>query len=672
MSSFRQWYQVNTDLGLQKELYDKTKRNITWNPSGYDNLAPAYWDNPYWVRNENYETDNRNRFIGYAQLDWDITSDLKAMGRYSIDSYGELQEERKAVGSGSGEFGVGRPDVTSGYSRLDRTFSETNLDFMLNYRKKFGENIDLSALLGTNMRRNRTETTFASTNNGLAGPGLYALSNTRDPMDLPEESLTQLGVNGVFGSISLGFSDTYFVDATIRRDQSSSLPKENNAYIYPSVTGSMIFSNLLEIEWLSLGKVRANYAEVGNSAPPLSIKNVYVLNMPLSGTGLATVPNTFLNPDLKPERQKALEGGLEMNFFQSRVGFDLAFYKNNTVDQLMPVRVSYATGYQSKWVNAGEIQNKGMELALFGTPVKMDDFKWDISVNWSKNTSKVLSLYTDESGNKVTNLELAALQGGVSINATVGQPYGTIKGSDFQYHATNGGKLINPANGRYLKSTTNDKVIGDINPDWIAGVRNSFQYKAINLSFLIDIQQGGDIFSLDLWYGMGTGLYEETAENNDLGNQMRDPIVWADPANKTKASGYAATSGGVIEDGVINNPSNNPNYGDDGSPNWVRRNQENYAAIGWAADPNKRFVYDASYVKLRELTISYDLPKSLVSKIHFADASVGLVGSNLWILSKNLPHADPEASQSSGNIQGWQSGVMPATRNFGVTLNLKF
>jgi len=232
---------------------------------------------------------------------------------------------------------------------------------------------------------------------------------------------------------------------------------------------------------------------------------------------------------------------------------------------------------------------------------------------------------------------------------------------DYQYHE-NGGKLINPANGRYLKSATNDKVIGNVNPDWTGGINNAFKYKNLTFSFLVDVQKGGDVFSLDLWYGMGTGLYAETAGNNDLGNPMRDPIKWNDPANKTKEGGYAPTSGGLIEEGVLA----------DGSPNWVRRNQQNYAAIGWAADPNKRFVYDASYVKLREVTLTYDLPRKLVHKIYLADASIGIVGSNLWIIAKNLPHADPEASQSSGNVQGWQSGVMPATRNLGFTINLQF
>jgi TonB-linked SusC/RagA family outer membrane protein len=202
MSSFRQWYQVNVDMKELEDLYKKTGKNITWNPNSYDDTTPAYWDNPYWVRYENYETDNRSRLIGYVQLDWDITTDLKAMGRYSIDTYNELQEERRAVGSVAGEFGVSRPDVTSGYSRYTKDFTETNLDFMLNYHKAITEDLDFSALLGTNIRRTKNETVYASTNNGLSIAGIYALKNSTDPMLPPEEDFYRVGVNGIFGSVS--------------------------------------------------------------------------------------------------------------------------------------------------------------------------------------------------------------------------------------------------------------------------------------------------------------------------------------------------------------------------------------------------------------------------------------------------------------------------------------
>jgi len=664
MSSFRQWFEVNVDMGMQKKMFDLTGTNATWNRVAWDDGSAAYWDNPYWLRNNNYETDGRGRLIGYAQLDWKITSDLKAMGRFSIDTYNELQEERKAIGSSAGEFGVGRSNVTSGYSRYTKAFTESNLDFMLNYHKTISEKLDLTAILGTNIRRNSSESVYASTNNGLSVAGVYALSNSVDAMLPPEESLLQIGVNGIYGSVSFGYDNTYFLDATIRRDQSSTLPVKNNAYFYPSVTGSYLFSNLIKQDWLTLGKIRLNYAEVGSSAPALSVKDTYVANAPFSGNSLVTVPNTKLNSDLKPERQRALEGGLEMNFFKSRLGFDLALYKNNTINQLMPVSVSYATGYSSKWVNAGELENKGIETSVYVTPVRTKDFKWDLRLNFSKNQNKVISLFTDETGNQVTNLQIASLGGGVSINARVGEAYGAIMGSDFVY--TNGQKTVSGTTGRYLKSATNDQVIGNVTPDWNGGISNTLTYKNFSFSFLIDVQHGGDIFSLDQWYGTGTGIYASSVGSNDLGNPMRDAIVYNNPNAATTAlkiaSGYAPTSGGTINPGVLA----------DGSPNTVRVNNQNYGADGWAYNPNAKFVYDASYIKLREVTLNYNLPKRLISKLYLTNASVGIVASNLWIISKNLPYADPEASQSSGNIQGWQSGVMPATRNVGFTVNLEF
>jgi TonB-linked SusC/RagA family outer membrane protein len=658
MSSFRQWFQVNVDIKEQEKLYKETGRNITWNRNYFDDPTPAYWDNPYWVRYENYEEDVRNRLIGYAQLDWDITDYLSAMGRYAIDTYSELQEEHKAVGSVAGEFGVSRPDVTSGYSRFTRNFTETNLDFLLKFQKELTSSLDLTAFIGTNIRRTTSDEVFASTNGGLAVAGVYALSNSVDPMLPPEETYRQVGVNGIFGSVSLGYKNTLFVDGTVRRDQSSTLPEENNAYYYPSVTTSFLFSNVVNADWLSLGKLRLNYAEVGNSAPALSVNDTYLANAPFSGNSLVTVPDRKLNENLKPERQRALEAGLEMSFLKNRVGFDLALYKNNTFDQLMPVSVSFATGYLSKWVNAGEIENKGIELAVNGTPIKTKDFRWDMRINWSKNANQVKSLFTDEAGNEVKNLQLASLQGGVSVNARVGEPYGSINGSDYVYNDK--GQKIVGSNGRYEISSTNDIVLGNYNPDWNGGVSNTFSYKNVSLSFLVDVQHGGDVFSLDLWYGMGTGLYKETAGLNDLGNPKRDPIVWVNPDDESQ--GYASNSGGTINEGVT----------EDGTPNTVRVSNQNYGADGWAVSPNKRFVYDASFVKLRELSLTYRLPKRVLNNTFIYGASLSFVGSNLWIIHKNLPYADPEASQSSGNIQGWQSGVMPATRNFGFTLNLQF
>jgi len=640
VSSFRQWMQTNVDYKMQEDLYNSSGRNITWNPVSPFDLAPAYWDNPYWVRNENYETDERNRIIGYLQADWKITEHLSLMGRAAVDTYEELQEERKAVGSGSGEFGVGRPDVTSGYSRFNRSFMETNMDLMLRYYNQLTEDLNLNAFVGTNIRRTRVDQVFASTNLGLIVPGLYSLSNSIAPMLNPEERLTEVGVNGIFASASLGFMNTFFLDATIRRDQASTLPIDENAYIYPSVSGSWLFSNNLESDWLQLGKLRLGYAQVGNDAPWGSILDTYTQNTTFGGTALFSLPSTKNNANLKPEKTSSLEAGIELITLNKRLGLDLSFYKNNTTNQIMPVTVSTATGRSSTFVNAGEIQNQGVEIMLNGAPVVSKDFRWDIILNWSKNVNEVVAL-----ADGIENLQIAALQGGVTINARKGEPYGTIQGTDYVY--TNGEKTVG-ANGYYLRSSTSDKILGNINPDWNAGMNNKFTYKNWAASFLIDWQQGGSVFSLDLYYGLATGLYEETVFTNDLGNPVRNLIE---------------DGGGLILEGVF----------EDGSVNTKRVEGADYRVFGYSRNPNAAFVYDASYVKLREVVLSYSLPSSVISKVNWIHgATFSVVGSNLWILSKKLPHADPEASQSSGNVQGWQSGVMPSTRNVGFSINLQF
>jgi outer membrane receptor protein involved in Fe transport len=442
-----------------------------------------------------------------------------------------------------------------------------------------------------------------------------------------------------------------YLDASFRYDISSTLPTDNWSYPYPSVSGSFIFSRLLEnVTWLQFGKLRLNWAQVGNDAPPLSLYDTYVSNGVFPGTSLYTLPNNKNNEQLKPEISSASELGLEMKFFQSRLGFDLAFYYASTVNQILPVATSFATGYSGQYVNAGEVMNKGFELTLQGVPITNDDFRWDIVLNWSKNINEVVSLEGD-----LQNLQIAALQGGVTINARVGEAYGAIQGTDFQYNED--GEKIVGANGYYLKTAKSDIVLGNINPDFIGGLNNKFSYKNWSFSFLIDWQKGGSVFSLDMYYGLATGLYAETDYINDLGNPVRDPLT------------DDATSGGLILDGVVN-------VGTAEEPIWETNTKrvagDDYRVFGYSRNPNSAFVYDASYVKLREVVLTYSLPEKVLAKTPIGGLNFSLVGSNLWIIHKNLPHADPEASQSSGNVQGWQSGVMPTTRNIGLTVSLQF
>ncbi|HDO28008.1 MAG TPA: SusC/RagA family TonB-linked outer membrane protein, partial [Bacteroidetes bacterium] len=332
-SSFRQWMQTNVDYKEQEELYhNNPEQNITWNPNGPYDRAPAYWDNPYWVRYKNYETDGRSRLLGYAMVNWKINKHFDIMGRFGFDTYSYLLEERKAIGSASGEFGVGRPDVTSGYARRTQSFTETNTDIIGTYNQNW-KNISLNFLAGLNIRRQRNDLVYASTQGGLIVPDLYSLSNSRNAQSPPLERLATIGVNGYYASFSLGLSNQIYLDGSIRMYQSSTLPSNNDTYIYPAVSVSWLFSELLKSDWLQLGKIRLSYAQVGNDAPFASTYDTYTQFPSFGVTPLFSVPSTKNNPELKPETTKSLEAGLNMTMLNKRLGFDLTYYKNNTVDQ---------------------------------------------------------------------------------------------------------------------------------------------------------------------------------------------------------------------------------------------------------------------------------------------------------------------------------------------------
>jgi len=644
--NFRQWYETNMDVYEQRDAFFRTGQNITWNwadPSKADGsgLKPIYSDNPYWTRYKNFETDQRSRYFGYASLNYKATDWLNLLGRVSLDSYDELQEERIAVGS----------VAPSAYTRFNRSFRGYNYDLMANFDKNLTSDIDLKGVLGTNINRTEISSVFSSTNGGLVVPDLYSIANSLNPISAPTENYQPTEVDGYYAGATLGYRDMLFLDGTIRRDISSTLPKGANGYNYFSASGSWVFSkNLASLTWLSYGKLRANYAEVGSDAPWGSVKDIYANVDPFGSAILFSLPAQKNNNNLKPERTFSKELGVEMVFFKGRLGLDATYYITNTRDQLIPVNVSTSTGYATKIMNAGDLQNKGIELSVNVTPVKTKDFSWDLRLNWSQNKNKVVALFGESQ-----NLPLASFQGGVSVNAPKGQPYGQIWGKTWVIDSATGQKVVG-ANGRYLITTSTTNNIGNVNPDWIGGIYNTVKYKNIALSFLIDIRKGGSVFSLDSYYGMNSGLYAETVGLNDLGNPSRDPVL-VDADGKTMPN-----SGGIIVPGVTA----------DGKPN-TKRVPNIGGTYGYGYNPAAGFVYDASYVKLRELSLTYSLPAQLLEKVKgIKGIDLSLIGRNLWIIHKNTPYSDPEENLSSGNYQGYQSGAYPTTRSIGLNLKLKF
>lgn len=632
MSNFRQWAQTNVNFQDQRRAYERTGMNYSWNPTSTSNSTPIYWDNPYYTRYENFQNDERNRVYGNVILQYDLADWFNITGRVTMDSYDELQEERISVGS----------NPVSKYERFNRTFREYNYDLILNFDQDITEDITFNGLLGANIRRSNINSIRAQTNGGLVVPDVYSLSNSQNPINAPIEQEEEIGVDGVYAQASFGFFNKFYLEGTLRRDVASTLPadNDNNTFYYPSVTGSYIFSNDISADWFSFGKLRLNYAEVGTGADFAQLTDIFVKPTPFGSANLFSNPDRSRNPNLKEERLISYEGGLELDFLNNRLGLDISYYRTLTNNQTLPLRVSGSTGYIQRVINSGELENKGIEVAFNASPIQTESgFNWDFRVNFARNRNELRSL-----SEETNNIVLGSFQGGITLNGTVGQPYGIIKGSDY-VRDDEGNRIVN-ANGLFQR-TGPDAIIGDVNPDYTGGVFNSFSYKNLSLSFLIDVQKGGSVFSLDQYYGQATGLYPNTAYINDLGNPVRNSLD---------------NGGGVIFDAVY----------EDGTANDTRVDVSSFGVFGYQRFPNSEFVYDAGYVKLREVAFSYTLPESFLKNLFFERATLTVTGANLWIIHKNTPYADPEAGLSSGNLQGFQSGVLPTTRDYGFNINLQF
>ena len=564
-------------------------------------------------------------------LHYKLTPWLTIDGRASTDTYSEYQEERIAIHS----------NQTPNYNKFLRTFSETNYDLMAKFNKTF-DNFSINGLVGVTRRRTTSKSTYGTTVGGLLVPEVYNLMNSVSAIQTTETERIS-GVNSVYASVSLGFKNMLFVDLTGRNDVSSTLPKASNSYFYPSVSTSFLFSELpmlKDSKAISFLKLRLNYAEVGNDAPVYSLNSTYVQDANWGTRGVFNNPTTLMNANLKPEKTRSLEAGIEAKFLNDRFGFDLSLYKTNSVNQIMPVNISPASGYYRRYVNSGEIENKGIELALNATVIKTSDFSWDFHINWFKNVNKVLSLYEG-----VDNILLNSAWS-LSTNIVKGMSYGQFRGTDFVY--TNHKRTVGP-DGYYIKGTATDALIGSTLPNWNSGITTMLSYKGFSLSGLVDISMGGHIYSVDNMYGLATGLYSETAGLNPQGKPKRDPVE---------------NGGGMIyQDAVYADGSKNTTYVEC---------SDYYSGYNYDLLPQKQYVYDASYVKLRELSFGYNLPSKLISKTPLSRVTISIVGRNLWLIYKNMPYHDPELSLSAGNIQGIADGAYPSTRTLGFNLTLGF
>jgi TonB-linked SusC/RagA family outer membrane protein len=635
MQNFGQWFQTNLDFERLKQYESPNGLHRTWNYTYWDDLRPIFADNPYWIRYKNYNDDYRDRLLGYVSADYKFTDWLTLTLRSAVDTYNDVQNERTAIGS----------TATSDFTTRQRNLTESNTDLMLKFNKNF-EYISLNGLIGANYRHRQQQRITGSTVGGLVVPELYSVQNSIAPMAVTEY-LGILGEQSIYANLSLGYGGFVYIEGTARVDQSSTLKGENpeadNTYFYPSIAGTLLIhelGGLKDVAWMNYLKFRVNYAKVGAATGVYRTISTYAQGTNWGDQALFSVANTLQNPNLRPEFTNSIELGLEAYFVDSRVGFDLAVYQTNSFDQIFDVPVSRASGYERMYVNGGEMENKGVEVALHVVPVKTSDFKWNIDVNWFLNRNTVVSL-----AEGVKSLQLMSAWD-VKVSASEGQPYGTLKGTD--YVLTDGKRTVDE-DGYLLIGDDPLAVIGNVQPDWNMGIGNTLQWKGLSLYFLIDWQKGGDIYSVNTKYGVATGLYEETAGNNDKGNPIRSDVD---------------DGGGLKYDDAVNI---------DGTPNETYIHAQRWGGYWYYSfSPTARQVYDASYIKLRELSLSYSLPSSILGESFIRGVNISLVGRNLWIISKNTKHFDPEVILTSGNNQGIEQGAYPAVKTFGVNVKLDF
>ncbi|HCC71943.1 MAG TPA: hypothetical protein DEQ09_12445 [Bacteroidales bacterium] len=615
--------------------WEYMKENIE-RPDGSQISWISRWhDNPYWIQTKCLDPMTRNRIIGSATLKFDITNWLFLHVRAGTDYYKQILERIRPVGSFPNDWKDGQ------YHVYNSAQQEINADFLLSARKEVTDGIILSGNLGGNImnRKYNDQQTIVSK---LVVPEVYSVSNAKET---PSTNFykSEKEIQSLYGAISAEYKDQIFLDITGRNDWSSTLPPKNRSYFYPSVTGSWIFTETfgLDENIFSFGKIRLGWAQVGNDTGPYQLDLTYGASNPIGSVPSFNLASTLPPLDLKNELIESVEIGADFRFFFNRIGIDVTYYKTSAFNQILNAVISNATGYASVRTNAGQLDNKGVEVMLSARPVQTSNFSWDVMVNWSKNKNKVVSL-----NEQIESLFLYAMPGGgrgPKVYAPVGGDYGTIMGIGYVYDDND--NIVVGSNG--IPLTSEVKEIGNVMPDWFGSVTNSINYKGIALSFMIDSKWGGKIFSRSNWNGWQTGAYASSTGLNDKGVDIRLPVD----------QGGGICFGGVYEDGTPNTTH-------------VYLLGVNYNPFARA----ERWLYDASYVKLREVILTYSVPTAIASKLRMKGADISVFGRNLAILHSNVPNIDPEASRRSAasTEQGMEYGNIPANRSIGFSLKLTF
>jgi len=628
--------------------------------NGLDGLKQYGWnynyhDSPYLTTYENTNGQYYDRIIGNVSLKYDFTNWLSLQLRTATDWSNERREYRRAFSTQRFPFGE--------YRETGIVNEERNSDFLFTFNKDINSDFSVNATLGGNQMR-QTSRWKEDVAGQLNIPGIYSLNNSRIAL-VAEQSNVAKRINSLYGSAGVSWKNKLFLDFTGRNDWSSALTlpeelkafgKEVNSYFYSSVALSAIVSDMVKLpELISFLKLRASLAQVGNDTDPFSFTQTYNRSDPFGAYQIYSETSSLANLNLKPEISSAYEVGADIRLLNNRIGIDVTYYQSRTKNQILNLPLDITSGYNTRKINAGLIRNNGVEVMLTGSIIKNKSLTWDAFVNFSANRSKVLEL-TDG----LTNYVMASRS--VSVEARVDERMGNMYGIGFArvqstdknapyYDATGkyAGQMVYGANGRPV-ATTNRILLGNYNPDWLMGLGSSLNYKGIRFSFLFDIRQGGELYSHTQTVGREGGIIEETLEGRADGYDLSKP------------------GNGVIGQGVVQNV--------DGSftPNTTKLTAREWHTA-WTAGRNiaEGVMYDASFVKLREVQLGYTIPDKVFGKLPFRSATITLVGRNLFLWD-NVPHVDPETMSYSGGtaLPGIEYMALPSTRSYGINLSFKF
>lgn len=625
--------QLNTDMLKYYEFPDGSQ--VSWNRQTFADPTPASATSPYWHAYNDYETDTRERIFGQAGFDYKPVSWINISARVYMDKYNTLVQERVRPDKLNNQLGS--------YTRTELSHQEFDYQLLATAKRDLSKSFDLNVTVGGNIMKQDDQVNGGAISglNSTDPNSMYNLNNGLSPI-IPSVLHPRKQINSLFADATLGYHDLMYLELTGRNDWSSTLPVDHNSYFYPSASYSFLFSNLLSAwKWFSYGKFRASVSKIGNDTDPYETYLSYAAPAQFGNSSYILQNVIMSNNNLRPEEATEVEAGLELKFINNRVGVDFTAYHRITDGLIIPLSISPATGYTSIYENAGKSRSQGIELGLTGTPVLSKSFSWNTGINFSFNRSKLLSLnIPGVTQDSLYNIGTERRRNSVSTRAIVGKPLYQLTGTDYTYDQ-DGNKLVDE-NGHYIPSE-GGQILANLEPKFIGGFTNTFTYKNISLSALIDFQKGGAFFSYTNMYGLASGLLETTV------------------ANGVREKGVDLT-GVTTPDGEVHTAANP-----------IHLQAADYFKNDFGLVINKANVYDASYIYLREVTLGYKLPDGWANAIHASNASISLYGRNLWLIHSNAPNVDPSnILNSDSNIMGLEGGALPSVRSFGVNLKISF